>query len=124
MRPDTARSRSIDTEMARGPANNPHRSEIRMLRLAFSLLAVAFLLVPPPAPAATWTEGTNYVRVTPPQQTTVPAGKVEVMEVFSYGCPVCNAFQPVMEKLRHSLPPNAQLVLLPASCNNAAEDWP
>jgi thiol:disulfide interchange protein DsbA len=45
------------------------------------------------------------------------------MEVFSYGCPACNAFQPVMEKLRHALPANAQLVFLPAAFN-LAEDWP
>jgi len=94
-----------------------------MTRLALSLLAVAILLVPPAAPAATWTEGTNYVRVTPPQQTTVPAGKVEVMEVFSYACPACNTFQPVMEKLRHGLPPNAQFTFLPAAFN-PQEDWP
>jgi thiol:disulfide interchange protein DsbA len=45
------------------------------------------------------------------------------MEVFSYGCPVCNTFQPVMNRLRHSLPANAQIVLLPASWN-PGEDWP
>lgn len=94
-----------------------------MTRLALPLLAVAILLVPPAAPAATWTEGTNYVRVTPPQQTTVPAGKVEVMEVFSYACPACNIFQAVMEKLRHALPSNAQLTFLPAAFN-PQEDWP
>jgi thiol:disulfide interchange protein DsbA len=94
-----------------------------MTRLALSLLGVAILLVAPAAPAATWTEGTNYVRLTPPQQTTVPAGKVEVMEVFSYACPACNAFQPVMEKLRHALPPNVQLTFLPAAFN-PQEDWP
>src|SRR5215831_2635267 len=95
-----------------------------MTRLVCSLLAVAMLVLPPGARGATWSEGTHYVRLVPPQQTTVPAGKVEVMEVFSYACPACNAFQPVMEKLRHALPPNAQLVLLPASFNNTAEDWP
>jgi thiol:disulfide interchange protein DsbA len=94
-----------------------------MTRLACSLLAVATLLLPPGLPAATWSEGTNYVRITPPQQTTVPAGKVEVLEVFSYACPACNAFQPVMEKLRQALPPNAQLAFLPAAFN-PAEDWP
>ncbi|HEY1873206.1 MAG TPA: thiol:disulfide interchange protein DsbA/DsbL [Steroidobacteraceae bacterium] len=94
-----------------------------MTRLAFSLLAVAILLVPPSAPAATWTEGTNYVRLVPPQQTTVPAGKVEVMEAFSYACPACNVFQPVMEKLRSALPPNVQLTFLPAAFN-PQEDWP
>lgn len=94
-----------------------------MTRLASCLLAAAILLLPPSAPAATWTEGTNYVRLAPPQQTTVPAGKVEVMEVFSYACPACNAFQPVMEKLHRALPPNAQLTFLPAAFN-PAEDWP
>ena len=97
-----------------------------MTRPALSLLAVAILLVPPAAPAApaaTWTEGTNYVRLAPLQQTTVPAGKIEVMEVFSYACPACNAFQPVMEKLRRALPPNVQLTFLPAAFN-PQEDWP
>jgi thiol:disulfide interchange protein DsbA len=100
-----------------------------MIRLALSLLATATLLLPPAAlaapatPAATWTEGVQYVRLAPPQQTTVPSGKVEVMEVFSYACPACNAFEPVMEKLRHALPPNAQLAFLPAAFN-PQEDWP
>jgi len=94
-----------------------------MTRLIAALLALAALLQPPAAPGATWSEGVQYVRLAPPQQTTVPSGKAEVMEVFSYGCPACNAFQPVMEKLHRSLPANAQLVYLPAAFN-PAEDWP
>ena len=94
-----------------------------MTRLALSLLAVAVLSMPPGARGATWTEGTNYVRVAPPQQTTVASGKIEVMEVFSYGCPACNVFQPVMEKLRHALPANAQITYLPAAFN-PQEAWP
>lgn len=95
-----------------------------MMRFAASLLAVAVLAVPVGARATTFTEGTDYVLVTPAQQTTVPKGKAEVMEVFSYGCPVCNAFQPIMDKVRVTLPANAQLVFLPASFNNTSEDWP
>ena len=94
-----------------------------MTRPIAALLAFAALLQPPAAPGATWSEGVQYVRLAPPQQTTAPSGKAEVMEVFSYGCPACNAFQPVMEKLRRSLPANAQLVYLPAAFN-PAEDWP
>jgi len=94
-----------------------------MTRLALTLLALAFLLPPPEARAATWSEGTHYVRITPAQQTTVPSGKVEVLEVFSYACPACNAFQPVMELMRRGLPANAQLAFLPAAFNQA-EDWP
>ncbi len=73
--------------------------------------------------AQTWTEGVHYFAVTPPQRTNVPAGKVEVMEVFSYACPVCNAFLPVMKQLKYGLPANAQIVYLPASYI-PAEDWP
>ena len=70
-----------------------------------------------------WVEGKNYFRINPPQPTSVPAGKVEVMEVFSYGCPACNAFQPAIKELKAHLPPNAQMVYLPASFM-PSEDWP
>jgi thiol:disulfide interchange protein DsbA len=73
--------------------------------------------------AQTWTEGVHYFAVTPPQRTNVPAGKVEVMEVFSYACPACNAFQPVMKQLKYGLPANAQIAYLPASFI-PTEDWP
>ncbi|HVN46384.1 MAG TPA: thiol:disulfide interchange protein DsbA/DsbL [Steroidobacteraceae bacterium] len=91
----------------------------------FTLLAVATLILTLPLAGrgATWTEGVQYARLTPPQQTSVGPGKVEVLEVFSYGCPACNAFQPVMERMRHVLPANAQLVFLPAAFN-PQEDWP
>lgn len=94
-----------------------------MSRFTALLAAVVILAQSPVGHGANWTEGVQYARITPPQQTTVGTGKVEVMEVFSYGCPACNAFQPVMELLRHALPPSAQFVYLPAAFN-AAEDWP
>ena len=72
---------------------------------------------------AAWVEGKNYVLLNPVQHTQVAPGKVEVLEVFSYGCPACNAFQPVMEKLAQSLPANAQMALLPASFS-AADNMP
>ena len=53
----------------------------------------------------------------------MPAGKVEVTEVFSYACPACNLFQPTMHKLKTSLPANAVFDFLPASFN-PSEDWP
>jgi thiol:disulfide interchange protein DsbA len=72
---------------------------------------------------AAWTEGVHYFLVQPARPVSVAPGKVEVTEVFSYACPACNAFQPVMHKLRQSLPPNAVVDYLPASFNTA-EDWP
>jgi len=88
-------------------------------RLAMLVLAVAAGT----CSAQNWVEGKNYFRITPPQPTSVPSGKVEVMEVFSYGCPACNAFQPIIKQLKASLPPNAVMVYLPASFI-PAEDWP
>ena len=69
-----------------------------------------------------WVAGKHYTNI-PPQRTQVAPGKVEVMEVFSYGCPACNQFRPVMKQIAAGLPKNAQIVYLPASWN-AAENWP
>jgi thiol:disulfide interchange protein DsbA len=84
------------------------------------MLAIA--VTPLGQAAQSWTEGTNYEVIAPAQRTTVARGKVEVMEVFSFGCPSCNHFQPVIQSLEKSLPANAQMVFLPASFL-PAEDW-
>jgi thiol:disulfide interchange protein DsbA len=89
-------------------------------RGALCALLVLFVVE---ARAASWTEGRDYYVITPSQAGSVPAGKVEVLEVFSYGCPACKNFQPILQLLKQSLPPNAQLAFLPAAFN-AAEDWP
>jgi protein dithiol oxidoreductase (disulfide-forming) len=88
------------------------------------LATVLLAMTGAPARAAqTWTEGVNYFLIQPPRPTSLPHGKVEVTEVFSYACPACNVFQPTVHKLKQSLPPNAVLDYLPASFNSA-EDWP
>jgi len=86
------------------------------------LLAFLALTAAASAQAQAWVAGKHYT-VIPTQRTNVPAGKVEVMEVFSYGCPACNQFTPTMKKLKAALPANAQLVYLPASWNKG-EAWP
>jgi thiol:disulfide interchange protein DsbA len=95
------------------------------LKLSLALLGASLLLVCAGIAQAadTWAEGRNYFVLRPAQPTNLPAGKVEVTEVFSYGCPACNAFVPTINKLRSALPANAQLDYLPAAFN-PAEDWP
>jgi thiol:disulfide interchange protein DsbA len=93
------------------------RKLVAMLALTLAGLAGAVS-----AQAQTWVVGKHY-SIIPTQRTNVPAGKVEVMEVFSYGCPACNQFLATMKKLKAALPANAQLVYLPASWNKA-ENWP
>ena len=38
--------------------------------------------------------GINYIALPEPLPTEAPAGQIEVIEVFWYGCPHCNRFQP------------------------------
>jgi thiol:disulfide interchange protein DsbA len=73
--------------------------------------------------AQVWTEGVNYFLVQPARTPSLPAGKVEVTEAFSYACPACNIFQPTMHKLKRSMPANVVVDYLPAAFN-PAEDWP
>jgi thiol:disulfide interchange protein DsbA len=49
-------------------------------------------------------EGTHYVRLAKPAPVSVPAGKVEVVEFFWYGCPHCNALEPALEAWIKRLP--------------------
>jgi len=90
--------------------------------LIFSLLA-ALATVRAGAAAPPFAEGRDYFTLGQAQRTSVAPGKIEVLEVFSYGCPVCNSFQPTMDLLKKGLPANAQLAYLPAAFNKA-EDWP
>jgi thiol:disulfide interchange protein DsbA len=75
---------------------------------------------------ASWTEGVNYFRVPVPQNSPQPAplprGRVEVTEVFSYGCIACDNFQPTMHRLEKSLPPDAIVDFVPAAFI-PTEDW-
>lgn len=97
---------------------------IKRVVLSLSLLAFAGVAAAQaPASGTKWVEGKNYFRIEPQQPTTVPAGKIEVMEVFSYACPVCWRFLPYADKIEKSLPADAQMVYLPASFI-PQEDWP
>jgi thiol:disulfide interchange protein DsbA len=96
---------------------------MKLLNYAALAAVLAFCICAPVRAAPVWTEGVNYFLIVPPHPTALPAGKVEVTEVFSYACPACNLFVPTMHKLKASLPPNAVLDFLPASFN-PSEDWP
>ena len=63
---------------------------------------------------APYTEGNEYVTLPAPQQRLSSEGKVEVVEVFSYGCIHCAQFAPAAEKLRKQLPAGVEFKLLPA----------
>ena len=70
-----------------------------------------------------WKEGEHYFELRPAQPRVTFDDKIEVTEVFSYGCIYCNRFYPIVDKLKASLPSNAKLVYLPASFL-PNENWP
>ena len=96
---------------------------MKKIGLALMVLVLSAALLPARAAPAQWVAGTNYTVLAQAQTPTVPANKVEVMEIFSYACPFCDKFQPIVNQMEHSLPRYAQLVYLPASFI-PAEDWP
>ncbi|MBS0437864.1 MAG: thiol:disulfide interchange protein DsbA/DsbL [Proteobacteria bacterium] len=71
--------------------------------------------------ATQWQAGKNYFVIDPPLPTQT-GDKIEVTEVFSYGCPACNFAHTYVDTLRKHLPANAQMDFVPASFNKA-EDW-
>jgi len=64
--------------------------------------------------------GQDYVVVQPPQPTDHP-GKVEVMEIFWYGCPHCYDFEPHLENWIANKPDYVAFVRLPAVLNRQWE---
>lgn len=92
------------------------------MRRILLLLSFVLALAQTASAETTWVSGQHYFPIRPAQPTSTP-GKVEVVEVFSYGCPACFQFYPLADELKASLPSNAQMVYVPASWL-AAEDWP
>jgi protein dithiol oxidoreductase (disulfide-forming) len=88
------------------------------------VLLLIVLLAPLSAAASepAWIEGQHYFLVERAQATRVPAGKIEVVEVFSYACPACNLAYPLIDRLKAGLPAKAQLSYLPASWHRE-EGW-
>lgn len=95
-----------------------HRS---LTVLAFCAISLAAPAAFAQAPAAPFEAGKNYFVIDPPQPTQT-GDKIEVTEVFSYGCPACNFAHPYIDALRKKLPANAQMDFVHASFNKA-EDW-
>ncbi|MHB1059399.1 MAG: thiol:disulfide interchange protein DsbA/DsbL [Rhodanobacter sp.] len=88
-------------------------ARLRVLTLFGGLLLASACTAQSGTPAP-YTEGSEYVTLPAPQQRYSSDGKVEVVEVFSYGCIHCAQFAPVAEKLRKQLPAGVEFKLLPA----------
>jgi len=90
---------------------NMHRREFSTALLGASALAVGL----PAAAQGGPVEGTHYVRLGQPLAVTAPAGKVEGVEFFWYGCPHCNALEPMLEAWTKKLPADVSFRRVPVA---------
>ena len=69
-----------------------------------TLCALVLVVLSLPSHAAGLVQGKDYRALEPPQHTDSPAGKIEVLEFFSYGCPHCSEFYPLISAWVAKLP--------------------
>jgi thiol:disulfide interchange protein DsbA len=76
-----------------------------LLLVGLSLCFVAF------GASAQLKQGRDYELINPPQPT--DSGKIEVIEFFSYMCPHCDRFDPVLSKWQKALPKDVTFLRVP-----------
>lgn len=62
-------------------------------------------------------EGIDYARIVPAQPTRVDDDKIEVLEVFWYGCPHCYDFEPHLHKWLENKPADVEFRRMPGQLN-------
>lgn len=82
-----------------------------MLRLIIAVFCAALWLGANAEPA--YIEGQQYERITPEVATHAEEGKIEVVEVFWYGCNHCFSFEPHISEWANSLPDNVEFRRMP-----------
>lgn len=86
---------------------------MRISRTFFALLLLIPLAGVANAQVARYVEGTHYQKLESPVRT-ADSAKIEVIELFWYGCPGCYAFEPLMASWESSLPADIDHKRLPA----------
>jgi thiol:disulfide interchange protein DsbA len=94
------------------------RREFSLATAAVAISAVPGAFAQGGAPV----EGRDYVRLNQP--VAVPGGgKIDVIEFFSYGCPHCYTFEPMLEQWIKRLPPDVAFRRIPAAFNPVFEGY-
>ena len=69
-----------------------------------------------------WQQGRHYRSVSPQMPTSVAPGKVEVLEIFWYGCGACYMLDPYLESWKKKdKPANVEFVRVPVTWNEGAK---
>ena len=90
----------------------------RML-LAMRWLAVAVLCCAATLAEAQYQAGREYLRLDPPRPVAT-GSRIEVLEFFYYGCPICYEFQPHMSRWIFQAPDYVSLQRIPVL---SSENW-
>jgi len=88
------------------------------------LLTAALAATPPASVPGSWKENENYMRLVPTQPTVgnLKSGRVEVVEVFWYGCSHCYALDRYVESWRQkNKPAYVDFVRVPAMWNEGVK---
>jgi thiol:disulfide interchange protein DsbA len=99
----------------------PKAFKTNVQSLAIALVAaLVFFGMNSTAQAVQLVEGQNYVLVSPPQPTSTK-NKIEVRELFWYGCPHCFHLEPYVKRWLKTKPANVEFVRMPAVLNPSWE---
>jgi thiol:disulfide interchange protein DsbA len=95
------------------------------LRLAGSVGAASLAslgLAPAARAQAAPVAGKDFLKLNPPVTSSAPAGKIEVIEFFWYGCPHCYALEPLIEPWVAKLPADVHYRLVPFDFGEALRE--
>jgi thiol:disulfide interchange protein DsbA len=86
---------------------------LKSVLLTFALVAINTSVLAQPA---RYIEGTHYVELDSPVRTIDP-NKIEVVEIFWYGCTHCYSFEPLIENWEANIPDDVVFVRSPGMWN-------
>lgn len=90
----------------------------RVFSRAFGFVLALFIVtgcVPESGQASEFKEGTDYKVISPSIPVQASADKVEVSELFWYGCPHCYHLEPTISKFLQKKPENVEFRRVPAT---------
>ncbi len=111
--PETAPTSQTEAEQATTAQESGAEDDAQPTRGDTSLERIAALAPQDQLPGGRWKAGVNYDPIVPAQPTSATAGKVEVIEVFWYGCPHCYALEPSVQKWLKAKPDYITFVRVP-----------
>ncbi|MDD3517695.1 MAG: thiol:disulfide interchange protein DsbA/DsbL [Chromatiales bacterium] len=89
------------------------------MKRAWTTVVLLICLLPLAAMAqkTTFDEGIDYKVIQPPVPTDAPAGQIEVLEMFWYGCPHCFSFEPHISEWKKNKPDDVYFRYFPGVLN-------